>query len=270
MGGAPSPLETPDDRYMMARSLPTLCLTIALATASSAQIGYTVGPKELPLGCNLSITVSNDVQGALGTAVSYQILDRFGNLVFDSGPPSGAVTIGPWGWLTKYWDQKDQGGAQVPPGLYVASIRYDVGATPVQRSFEIVPQGAGLVLEGTATIHETITGESRRFYLCAPQDPGASYLLLASFTNNVPFAPCGKTIPLDPDALFTLTLTPNTVFKKSLGTLNANGVSFAPVFDLPEDPALVGVSLEAAFVVLSATEPCFFRIASDAHSMTIL
>ena len=95
-------------------------------------------------------------------------------------------------------------------------------------------------------------------------------MLLASISNTAGTATCGGTVPLDITPLLLKSLEPNTVFQNSFGTLNGAGESTAPRFDLPAIPALVGISLESAFIVLDPAAPCIIRRISNAHSMTIL
>ena len=112
-------------------------------------------------------------------------------------------------------------------------------------------------------------GPGRHFYLASPSDPGLPYLLLASTTTSVGTPTCGGTLPLDATPLLTLSLTPGLIFQNSFGVLDSFGASLAPRFDLPSLPSLVGIGLEAAFVVLDPAAPCLVRRISNAHALLI-
>ena len=199
---------------------PFALLAALSAPAAAQNVNATVGPSPAPLGCPISITASNDFQGS-GSSVAcpFKVFDDQMNLVFDPGLFSACanqpILIGPWGWVTAHWDQRDNAGQPVPAGNYFVRVTYDVGP-PTIHPLVLGGTDAGVVLEGTAVIQETLTGESRHFSLCAPLDAGFPYVLLASLTADVGIPTCAGTFPLDPDALFTLSLTAGAVFQLSL------------------------------------------------------
>lgn len=85
---------------------------------------------------------------------------------------------------------------------------------------------------------------------CVPSAgfPFVSALALGS-SPGMPL-PDGRTIPLNMDALLFFTLQPgNPVFQGGSGTLGAGGLHAAQLW-VPPDPALVGLAIAAAFVVL--------------------
>ena len=247
-------------------------LALALAAPASAQfIHGTVGPDPAPLGCDVSITVSNDKPGSWSSVpCPYRVFDAAMNLVYDPPCPDNPVLIGQYGWITATWPQIDQSGQQVPPGDYVIEVTYDGGVPTTLHPITLGGTDANLVFEGTATIGQTFTGEARHFYLCAPLDGGHTYFLLAALSATTGIPSCGGTLPLDFDPLLKLTLGPGTIFTNALGTLNAGGVSKAPRFPIPTDPTLVGLHLETAFVVLDLAAPCFVRRVSEPYGLTII
>lgn len=251
---------------------PTLAAAALLSGSARAQnVGVTVGPEICPPGCDVQITLSNDNPFVFGfSAPLFQVRDDQGQLVFDSNGPALSALVGPFGWFTYTWDQRDSNGDLVPPGDYTLFVQPDFGFTPVARPLTIGGTGAGVVLHGTGTTQETFGGDTRDFFLCAPDDPGEIYALFASLASTTGIPTCGGTLPLDPDALFLLSLTPNAVFPASIGFLDGAGTSFAPQLDLPPNPNLVGIDIYAAFAVLNATEPCPVRRVSNAHKIEIL
>ena len=256
---------------VMPRLLATLAALLFLGLPSYAQLHTVVGPPAVPLGGELSVTFANDNPGKFGVTTNlYRIRDSAGNLVYTPTGSTVSILMGPGGWYTFHWSLQDQGGSLVAPGAYMLEVQSDFGA-PIQTfPFSVVSIGAGLVFEGTATIQGPFGGgPGRNFYLTSPSDPNLPYLLLASTSATVGTPTCGGVVPLDATPLLLLSLTPNVVFQNSLGTLNASGASYAPRFDLPANPALVGLTLEAAFVVLDPSAACVVRRVSNGHALLI-
>lgn len=257
---------------MIHRALPAaLAAACLLAPPASAQnVNATVGPDPAPVGCPISITVSNDAP-FLGSTTScpYRVLDGELNEVYVPSCSDNPILMGPYGWLTATWEQTNQEGQQVPAGFYWVEVHYDIGE-PTLHPLQIGGTNAGLVFEGTATIGQNLSGQARNFSLCAPLDGGFPYLLVASVTATTGAPTCAGPFPLDPDLLLGLTLTPNTLFLNSLGFLGPNGVSKAPTFPLNDDPTLVGISIHAAYVVLDLEQPCIVRRISEPYQLTII
>ena len=254
------------------RALAALAAAAVLAPAAGAQGNFnaTIGPNPAPIGSPISITVSNDAP-FLGSSTfcPYRILDGEMNEVYDPGCPDNPGLIGPYGWVTATWDQRDQLGEQVPAGFYWVEVSYDIGG-PTVHPLVLGGTDAGLVFEGTATIGQNFSGTPRNFSLTAPLDGGYPYFLVASVTAETGVSTCAGTFPLDPDLLLGLTLTPNTLFLNSLGFLDENGNSKAPTFPLNEDPTLVGISIHAAYVVLDLEQACQARRISEPYPLTII
>ena len=257
---------------MNLRSLLPLALFGLLSASASAQLHTVVGPTAVPLGGDLSVTFSNDYPGKFGVTTNlWRVLDVGGNEVFAATGASNSLLMGAGGWYTFHWNLKDQSGVPVAPGHYSIEVQYDFPAPVETIPFSVKPAGAGLIFEGRATTTAPFGGGTgRNFYLTSPADAGMTYMLLASFTNTAGTPTCGGIVPLDNTPLLIKSLTPNTVFQNSFGTLNAKGATTAPRFDLPAIPALVGINLEAAFIVIDPGSPCIIRRVSNAHSMTIL
>jgi hypothetical protein len=259
---------------MPIRPLLTLGLILMglLSTPSFAQLNTVVGPPSVPMGGDLSLTFSNDYPHKFGITTNlWSIKDASGVVVYTPTGAPKSVLMGPGGWVTTHWNLRDQAGAPVPIGAYTLEVQFDFGAPLDTIPFSVQAEGAGLVFEGSATTTPPFGGgQTRNFYLTSPSDPGLLYLLLASTSSTTGTLTCGGVVPLDLSPLLISSLIPDSVFQQSLGTLNGKGESLAPHFDLPPNPAFVGLTLEAAFIVLDVTSPCLVRRISNAHSMTIL
>ena len=258
----------------MTRSLLAPVVALALAPLAHAQLNTTVGPSVVPTGGELVVTFSNDTPGSFGVSMDWiRVTKVGGGVVHEDTVFELAALMGPWGYTGFTWNLEDDQGQPVPPGLYRVEVKQDFGLASTFHTIRVADDAAGLVFEGTPTIHPTFgtTGPSdRNFYLQSPSDPGAAYFLIASFSSAIGVPTCGGTFPLDFDTLLLQSLTPNTVFSKSLGTLDGQGRSKAPRFPLPLDPSLVGIDVEAAFVVLDFAAPCPIVRISNAHAMTIV
>ncbi|MGH7151039.1 MAG: hypothetical protein ACREIU_10090, partial [Planctomycetota bacterium] len=80
----------------------------------------------------------------------------------------------------------------------------------------------------------------------------ALYVGAASFGTVPGFDYLGVHIPLNPDALFEISVFHGTgVFGGFLGSLDANGISTAPTLSIPADPSLVGFTFHVGFVTFA-------------------
>lgn len=247
-------------------------LLIAAAPVAQAQLRTVVGPSVVPLGGQLSITYSNDTNLFFGTSSDFLVVrDQGGAVVYSDTTFEQTQTIGPFSAFSFYYNLKNDQGQRLPEGDYEAEVKIGGGDPSTFHPFTIENGAAGLVFEGTANINGPFPGtpSQRNFYLQSPRDAGALYFLLGSFTSTLGLPTCNGTFPLDADSLFVLTLTPNSIFKNSLGTLNGLGRSKAPTFPLPADPALVGIQVDAAFAVLDLLKPCPIVRISNVHTVTI-
>ena len=127
-------------------------LGILFGSLCAQGANYTVGPSVVPRACSVSITLSNDNPFALGViAPLFRVTDAQGQLVFQPYGPPFAITMLNHGWFTFYWDLTDLAGVRVPPGNYTLEVQYDTFVEPTAFPITVVPDGAGLVFEGTAT-----------------------------------------------------------------------------------------------------------------------
>lgn len=250
---------------------PVVALLLAATAGAQIPANVTLGPNPAPRGSAVSVTISNDGPFFFSvTGCPIEVFNAGMELIWTPSCNPSAIAVGPFGWITFYWPQVNMHGEAMPPGDYWMKVSYDFQG-PTFHPFTIdASVGAGLVLEGTASIGDTLTFEDRHFYLTAPQDGGYLYWLFGSFSANVGIPLCSGTLPLDNDLLFKKSAVAGKIFKSSIGTLSPQGTTVAPKFPIPNDPDLVGIPVVAAFVVLDLAAPCVFRRISGTHAMTIL
>ncbi len=232
--------------------LRTLFALLALATAASAQAAATVGPPKAPVGCPITITVSND--GTAGDVVTgvcpYRVFDEIGQPVYTPICILIAILLQPGQTFTAEWEQIDDLGNPVPPGIYRIDVMLEGGVVE-QHFVEVANVDAALSMLGTSKL-----GFERDLKLCSPQDPFGIYAAAASLsTAGIPT--CAGTVPLATDALFKVSQqASNGVFLSFAGQLDASGASTQPRVAFPADPVFQGIEFNVAFVVLDLSDPC--------------
>ncbi len=252
------------------RVLKTFVALPVLALSAGAQIiTVQVGPDPAPLGCPVYFSVTNNTDLIGGFAgCPWKVFDDSGGLVFDADCLIQEVLVGPLGTLNYKWDQVDQSGAQVPPGDYVVEIGTLGGL--FQIPFQVGGTEANLHLKGTPAIGTDVIGfGGRNFSLCAPGDPGGLYWLLAAYAQTTGIPTCAGTVPLDFDALLQIHLA-SPIFTNTVGSLDAAGLSEDPLFPIPDNSALIGLSLVTSFVVFDPSAPCPVTRISDSLPLTIV
>ena len=247
-------------------------LLVAAPAAAQIPVNITIGPDPVPVGSRLSMTFSHDGPFLVSTGgCPFEVFDDQMNLVWSPGCTPVAISVGPYGVLTRYWNQTDNSGQPVPPGDYYVKVNYDFQG-PTFHPITIDPATeVGIVFEGTPTIGSPFGGGDRNFFLSAPNDAGFGYWLMASLSSSVGIPTCNGTIPLDFSPLFLKSLSPNKIFKNSVGFLSGTGETTAPTFPIPEDPSVVGISVFAAWAVVDfADTVCPFLSMSEAYELTII
>lgn len=251
------------------RTFVRLLALAACAPAAGAQIASTVGPADAPAGCEIVITISNDTASTttLGQFCPFNVRTPQGALVYSIDCPAFApIPIEPGGTFVTRWDTRDDQGNLVPPGDYVVEVELPTGVSELT-SITIGNADAGIAQIGVMRV-----GTTHGLEYCAPQDPGQLYLTLASLSAASPGLPtCGGFIPLTVDALLLASLDPGLgLVSNGVGFLDGDGRTQAPAVALPNNPALVGVNLALAYVVLDVTAPpCLVRRTSAALSFVI-
>jgi hypothetical protein len=231
------------------RSVSCSCLLAAVTLAQAV-------PTPWPLGAPVPATIANDTTAPIPFSPFTPTVTA-GGLVVYQGLTVGTVLLLPPGeTYTGWWMQNDGLGAQVPPGVY------DVGGQP----FALGATAAGLAPLGAPHV-----GVARNVVLAAPSQPDAAYVLAAAFGSTTGIAlGCGRTFPLDADALLGLSVSGSPLFANFVGTLGPTGTTTAPAVVLPSLPWLVGIAFELAFVTLDATAPCGIGAISGVARTTIV
>jgi len=239
---------------------------ILFATTLSAQVTATVSPPTVPLGCPVTVVLTNDTSAPVGTAVCpFLVFDASGSLVY--GPPCILILqwIPPGGTFVTQWDQVNNFGAQVPPGQYQVDVTVPgVGVTT--HAVTLTGQ-AGMAL---ANLGAPRIGTNRALRITAPQEASRPFILAASLGASGLFT-CGGAVPLSWGPLFEFSLIqPNPVFQGFLGALDGNGWSEAPSLNIPNDPSLTGLAIYLAGLTYDTSAPCGIRAISAVLPVVLL
>lgn len=246
------------------------CSGLAQAQAQGPiSVTLQVGPDPAPLGCPVYASVTNDTDLIMGIGgCPWRIVTQNGQEVFDASCLIQELLIGPLGTIDYAWDQRDQFGNPVPPGPYFFEVVTPLGL--MVEPFQVGGVDANLHVQGTAALGTDEIGfGGREIALAAPLDPGAPYLVLASATAGPGFSICGNSVPLVQDTLFFDVLGQDLI-PGGFGFLDAKGCSLEPKLPIPDQPELVGVELQLAFVVLDFTSTCPVVRSSPALSAPIV
>ena len=240
-------------------------LALGARVAGAQALTTTIGPTLAPIGTPISITACNDTAGfghAFGCG--WAVYDADWNLVYDPDLETScsltSLLIGPWGWHNMRWDQTDQAGNQVQPGLYrIFNQPADAPATVTEITIDEVP--TSLWLEGTAIVHPTNSGQRRNFTLSSPQDPGRVFVQSIGDPQGPTLRTCAGPLPIGsqgmafPDTdISSLTTAP--ILCGATGVLDGRGFSDQPTLCPPDTTALIGRTFSTAFLVLDPTQSC--------------
>jgi hypothetical protein len=157
--------------------------------------------------------------------------------------PQVIVPVPANGTFSFTWDQMDQNGRQVPPGLYWIVTRvWDPNFTQLSMDefcLSIQPATATSLVQNAPVR----VGQSAGFTVSSPSEPGAAYGVAWSLTANDVLALPGLQFCLEPP-IFTAGLT------NALGALDNNGQSNGLAITLPNIPqiAYLGMHFEGIVV----------------------
>ncbi|MEE9394004.1 MAG: hypothetical protein V3W41_16005 [Planctomycetota bacterium] len=258
---------------MIRIALVATLLVFILVPSASSQISVNIGPTTAPIGCDIIASVTNDTPSTflIGQIGPVRVLNALGLEIFNFQAFIFApIPVSPGQAIVHFrWDQTDNNGNQVAPGIY--SYLIDVNGVTTAQTITIGGVDAALTTVGVLR-----PGSVRNLYLCSPQDPGLIYAYAAALTSNTGIPTCGGVIPLDIDFLFNFSTTPgNGVFLNTVGLLAGPndlypGSTTAPVIAVPNNPALSGFSFEVAFFVVDFSAFCPIARISNATTLTIL
>ena len=137
-------------------------------------------------------------------------------------------------------------------------ITWHLRRTPGTPPYSLMFQRESVAACGTtiALSAPAIIGTSTTVDISSPCEPGAAYVGAYS-TGTSPGIPVpgAGTIPLNPDALFNLSLLPgNGIFFNTVGTLSTTGVASMPIA-VPNVSSLVGLTIYSAFLTIDPANP---------------
>ncbi len=233
--------------------------------ASAQSMTTTIGPTAAPSGTPISITACNDTPGyGHAYGCGWAVYNANWSLVYDPDVETYctlmSLFMGPWGWHNMRWDQTDQAGNPVQPGLYrILNQPADADATVTV--ITIGDAQMSLWLEGTPIVHSTVDGQRRNFALSSPQDPGRVFVQWVGERGGPSLRTCAGPLPIASqgiafpgDDIGQVTSVP--MICGATGVLDAQGFSDQPALCPPDDPALIGRSFSTAFMVLDPTQSC--------------
>lgn len=231
-------------------------IAASLLAVALASTGHAQNPIPWPIGSPVPSTIQNNDTVPLPYSwCTPTVTDATGQIVVWGLCLAVELQLPPGETVTTWWDQRDQFGVAVAPGVYhVNGVPFDLGATAAA----LRPLGA------------PHPGASRSIALASPNDPNATYLLAAAFSSNfgIPLG-CGVTFPLDFDWLLVDSLTNPVVFPGFVGALDADGRSTAPAIVLPPLPVLLGISFDLGFVTTGSATACGWSRTAGPVAVTI-
>lgn len=232
-------------------------LPIAVPFLAAVAAAQTPAPTPWPLGALVPWTQANDGPGLVQYGLCSPTVTDATSAIVQQGICAAVIVFLPPGeTFTSWWDQRDQNGQPVLPGVYF------VGGRP----FAIGASTSGLSMLGAPHV-----GVARNVELTAPGQAGAPYVLAASFsaTNGIPLG-CALTFPLDADPLLGASISGSPFFPGFVGVLDNDGRTTAPAIVLPKQPWLIGIAFDLAFLTIDPTAPCSVGRVSAPVSATIV
>jgi hypothetical protein len=228
---------------------PALLAALALATGAQ-NISGEFSPNPVAPGVPVTLTITDATGAGLNLSSSCTWFTIHQGT--QAGPvvplgifcPAVIVPVPPNGSFSFTWDQTDDTGSLVAPGLYWFEARaFDAGfGTVFVDWFCISIQPA--TDPALTVVTPPQVGMSMTVDLDAPLAPNAPFLIAASRTSNTPFSFLGLQFCLSPDALFLSSLAGG--FGGAIGALDGSGHASVS-FLLPANPAIAfqGFHLQA-------------------------
>lgn len=223
----------------------------------------------VPAGGSLEISVFNANGIGVNTNVplnSVRLRDAAAVVVWTG--PATPVLAPPQQVTTFHCPGTDAAGAPLPPGPYAVEALLPAGWTVIQTAaFGAVGAPADL----TRLPFNPTIGSSRILTYQNPADGLRPYVFALSFGAVVGISTCAGSIPIDYDPLMQYCFGPQNVVGPLTGWLDAGGrtnSATAPHLQIPNDPAIAGLTVYGCFVVLDLSAPCWFRSLGAAHPIT--
>lgn len=148
-------------------------------------------------------------------------------------------------------------------GTFLVATNFITKPNPVLRIDPITSAVTTVAMPGIASVNGlTIAGSrylsaatrpevGKAFHLrlSSPTEPGNPYVAAVSFTFKPGFAVNGRTIHLNPDALFFYSVSNSGIFSRFQGSLSAKGEAFPQIL-IPSMKALSGVRFYAVALTI--------------------
>jgi len=240
---------------------------VGLASSASAQITPVVGPQVAPLGCHVSISISNDTPSPVATSLCpVHVLDATGATIYAPICPTLLINIAPGDTFMTQWNETTSDGVPVPPGHYTVQVALPLFGIISEQGIEVT----STVVSSVAPLGAPKIGTNRAYEVCAPLDGGHLYLIAASGSSTTGIPTCGGTIPLDADPILAASLSDSGTFQNWFGTLDGTGMSTAPHLAIPNAAVFVGLNLDLATFLLDFSAPCAIDHVSGVMHVTIV
>jgi hypothetical protein len=238
--------------------LTALVLMAAVAPLGLAQMfSAEVTPNPVVTGQSIKIRMECTVQSELRTGCAYFGFYQdspTGPLVYQPLIcPSIMIYVGPGMAHTATWNAQVS-GKPIAPGTYYVRIDWRPVNTSQYHShyvpFRVDPAVTSASVLAPASAAQR--GAKLDLKLASPNQPGASYLMAASFTTNVGLKlSATEYLALDQDALFwfSLALPNGPIFTNFAGSLDAFGNTAAAV-NIPNIAVLQGAQIAVQAVIV--------------------
>jgi hypothetical protein len=241
---------------------------VAAPAAAAQGVSFTVKPDTVEVGRTVLVILDNRGPSTIYIPAHqppWIVHNRKNETVYSHPALSVPTPVRPGQKYQWPWDQRDRNHAQVPAGSYRVKTLYDVGGYRYQLIASLVIVPATLRVIGTPAIGQTV-GLSLR----EPSAGGLFYQVGLSFNDapGIPL-PSSRVVPLQPDALFYLSIVPNfPLFENFVGRLDGSGLAAAQLH-IPNDRVLVGFRFYAASITFDRSAPDGVRTISNAVPIEI-
>lgn len=253
------------------RVLPVCLLLATSHLAGQGAISATVTPNPAPPGTPVNILVT-DASGQGLTFHSSCVVREVragtptGPTVFTPSCLITIITLFPGQTIGDTWNQQDNAGVQVPDGTYWLKVRYTSAGTMTDEWFSVEITGDPAFPSLTVTPGSgAVIGQTLSLDLSAPGAAGNPYVAAVALTTNQGQSAGSLFVHLDPDFLFSLSITDpaNPLFNNLQGLLDGTGSATGIGLNLPNAPALQRLPLHVQALVQAAATG--FQLTNTVH-----